>query len=295
MTSYFINLSKERYSHISLEIAAAKRSLYFWWWKYLRLSEDYWWLCKQNGKTLDKDFAEIYQYFGDVFNDSFDIWWELYGASIFGNSLSPNEVQWMNPQLQRLYGEVHWVGAVVVPMFRNKKDLIRQFTQLIKDHDPMPFYGKRDDGKRKFSANARGIRRAPIENAHRAYCLQMAISHFRELGILSQGDKYTQYWIGKLLNITPQKSNRKGRKHIDMAADRLTLRVKVNRYISRAELIIGNAEYGVFPQVKKISIPERWTIKQKKLKSAAIAEGQWRSPEVFCDEVLENFSFDTTK
>ncbi len=292
MPAYFRNLSRNQYAHLSLEIAAAKRSLYFWWWKFLRLSEDYWWLCQQNGTSQDKSFSEIYDYFDDVFVGSFDEWWQFYGTRIFGNTLSPNEVQWMTPKLLELYGKEKWVGAVFIPMFRTKKDLVRQFSKLLNDHYPVSPFTEREDGEREFLVNSRGIRRAPIENAHRAYCLQKAINFYRGKNLISQSDKYNQFWIGKHLKLTPQRNLKHGRSTTDIAADRLTMRVKVNRYISRAQSIITNVEYGAFPQVKKIDVPKRWSSKQLKEKMQAIQDGAWKSPEVFCDEVMQKFPFD---
>ena len=37
------------------ELQAALDSPQYWWWRYLRVSKDYWWVCQQNGNTLDKD------------------------------------------------------------------------------------------------------------------------------------------------------------------------------------------------------------------------------------------------
>ena len=61
------------------ELQAALDSPQYWWWRYLRMSKDYWWVCQQNGNTLDKDLKALWRDFGDVYRFSFDYWWRQKG------------------------------------------------------------------------------------------------------------------------------------------------------------------------------------------------------------------------
>jgi hypothetical protein len=68
--------------------SAWERSVYYWWWAYLRMNQQYLDCCSNGGKGRLKN---LYQKFGDVRGSDFKEWWqqevngEQRGAYLFAN------------------------------------------------------------------------------------------------------------------------------------------------------------------------------------------------------------------
>ncbi len=64
------------------------RSPYYWWWSYLRLSQDYWWVCQLRGAADDVRLADMYDDFGNVYDMTFEQWWRTRGISLFNEQVA---------------------------------------------------------------------------------------------------------------------------------------------------------------------------------------------------------------
>lgn len=69
--------------------SAWQRSVYYWWWEYLRRNEDYKRTCQKGGKGK---CATLYKDFGDVFATDFKTWWSENdrGARLFAEPPTPS-------------------------------------------------------------------------------------------------------------------------------------------------------------------------------------------------------------
>ncbi len=284
MRKLYPNLSRGRYLLNEQEVAAAKRSLYFWWWKYLRLSSDYWWLCQQNGKTTDKAFASVYADFGDVFSHDFERWWNEYGVRIFAYKLDPPRISFIDRHTLDEAAASRRSYAVAIPMFYTKSEIFKQLRELLKDHKPlrMPLFVATD----REVGDRRGKRKQVLIDAHRVWCLNDAVNREKDGGRLDRPERFTQQWLGRKLSILPKSDTKKFRSAKVEANERLAIRVKVNRYLSKANLIIKNVEIGNFPVFAPVPETKRWTKKQLVEKQAALISGAWTCPESSAEEVL---------
>lgn len=277
MRRFFPNLSNQKYSQLSLEIAAAKRSLYFLWWRYLRLSSDYWWLCQQKGRTLDKEFAATYKLFGDVFTKDFGDWWEVRGSEVFSYKVDPPRVELISAKEMHWVPPINWIQPVMVPLHLTKSEILAQLSELLKYHEPKPLpKAKTTEHELK---DMRGIKKKVLVDAHRVWCLNDAISRAEFFGELDRPERLTQYWIGKQLGLDPKPDSSKRMKETVRRNEQLSMRVKVNRYLMKANNLIANVELGHFPSMKPVPERERWSKKQLKEKNTAIEAGQWVCPE----------------
>ncbi len=57
-----------------------QRSVYYYWWLFLRESVDYWQTCEEQGKGA---CSELYKDFGDIRADDFIAWWVALGRDLF--------------------------------------------------------------------------------------------------------------------------------------------------------------------------------------------------------------------
>lgn len=269
---------------VEQEIAAAKRSLYYWWWRYLRLSSDYWWLCEQKGKTSDKAFASVYRDFGDVFESNFDEWWSRRGTNIFAYKLDPPRVNWLSLRELEEVGGLDWIYLVKIPKFHTKSEILGQLSNLLADHLPMPY--PRTIATDHEVGDLRGIRKQVLIDAHRAWCLNDAVGRAKSAGQLDRPERFTQHWIGGKLGIIPKSEPGKFKSLRVQANERLAVRVKVNRYLSKANLVIKNVEAGIFPVFHPVPEVKRWTKNQLAEKQDAISSGAWICPESATEEIL---------
>lgn len=278
MRRFFPNLSNQKYSQLGLEIAAAKRSLYYWWWRYLRLSSDYWWLCQLKGRSADKQFAATYKLFGDVFVGDFGDWWADRGTQVFSYEVDPPKVELISVKEMGYVPPIKWIQPVMVPLHLTKSEILAQLSELLKDHEPKPLPKSIATGHEV--EDLRGVRKQVIIDAHRVWCLNDAINRAKIVGNLDRPERLTQYWIGKELGLEPEPDKAKVIRQVQTEKyERLAMRVKVNRYLSKANNIIANVELGKFPVMTPVPERERWSKKQLADKAAAIAAGQWVCPE----------------
>ncbi|MEI6838450.1 MAG: hypothetical protein WCK56_11690 [Alcaligenaceae bacterium] len=280
MNPEFESLTKRRYDSEEALLAAAKRSLYYQWWRYLRLSVDYWWLCQERGKTRDKTFAKVYDDFGDLFDaqTDFDSWWQYRGTLLFAYQVSPPSVcleeDWeaLPFPLNRGY------RAVRIPTNLTKTEILGQIDKLFDGYKPEPLSEKIASLRRV--APHHGIRKPVLIDTHRVWCLNDAIERGIADGSLTNSSRYTQNWIGNKLELK-KVTKRKGFNFESKRAqyDNLAMRVKVNRYLRNATALIRNAEVGMFPSIQSPTNRKYWTRDQEREMKAAIADGHWRSPE----------------
>ena len=130
-------LSRGRYADQNSEVEAAKRSLYYLWWRFLRLSEDYWWVCRFDGKCKDADLCATYGRFGNVFTDTFEQWWESNGERLFAFKVDPPKVERMDArEIHRSMGQHYEI--LLVPKYLTKSEITKQVQQVMAEHEPSP-------------------------------------------------------------------------------------------------------------------------------------------------------------
>ena len=284
MQNVFPNLTKGAYQLRREETAAAKRSLYYWWWRYLRLSSDYWWLCQLKGDTRDAAFATTYTNFGDVFEDDFDDWWEKKGTLVFKYKLPPPPIRFIDETTVHKTAAYRGMYKVAIPMHYTKTQIFKQLRELLKDHEPIEIP---DRYATAYQVNSiRGMGKKVLIDAHRIWCLNDAIIREKAADRLNRPEKFTQYWIGRKLEITPIADPTKYKSEKVIENERLAVRVKVNRYLSKANLLIRNVEMGKFPCLDVVPEVTRWTKKQLVEKQEAITNRVWICPESCTEEIL---------
>lgn len=278
----FANLSKGRYLQKEHELAAAKRSLYYLWWRYLRCSVDYWWLCQQRGKTKDKVFAATYESFNDVFFHSFSSWWSLYGEKLFAYKVDPPKVSFFDDRSAYVSENSDAFQLVQIPLFLTRSQIIQQVDELFATHEAQALPSRVQS--ELSVGNTRGMKRQALLASLDVWCLHDAIQRARANDLLERPERFTQYWIGTKLGLMGKQTDvYKTPKRI--ASDQLAMRVKVNRHLSRANVLIRNVELGVFPVLTEPEPNNRWTVKQQKELQEALNEGQWVCPESDKEEI----------
>ncbi len=255
----------------------AADSSYRWWFEYLRLSKDYWWLCKQKGKTLDPEFKKVWIAFGDVFEVDFAQWFIKRGYAIFQQSVAPPKIEVLDDgRLMRMpISSTKNKIILSVPTDISEKTLKKQFIDIIRAIE----HRQVRKGEADFSLlKVKGVRKQVLEKAHGVWCERFKQSYMREHQIKSD-TKLDMYEIGEKLAISPAHNRRAGEHEKDRILKEKVMRVAVNRMYHRAEALIANAEMGRFPSYESVTIKKkRWTKEQQALLDKAVESGKWMPP-----------------
>ena len=213
-----------------------KKSIYYFWWVFLRLNEDYKKCCENGGKG---EMSRLYDDFGDVFTLEFKQWWQ---GDDRGNRLFAEKPL---PEFGEIKTETDFyidgnVLNVRIPLDLPKRYLEKKFNELLKKHHK----GKR--GVRITSTAmypvVGHVDLISIENSLAVYSMKLENPKMK-LYELAQA-----CGVGRKLHyIQENDSKLKG----DNTGSKVILSNTAKRYLKNAERMIANVGIGQFPSCKK--------------------------------------------
>lgn len=271
----FKGMRRFRYRRDDLLLNDALRSPYYWWWAYLRLSKDYWWVCQRKGVADDLRLRKMYLDFGKVHEMTFEQWWDKRGIALFSEQVALPAVRELDPYDLQLSKQLDKHLLLEIPINLTEKTIISQIRRLIRLH-PERQVDRKSTAQRKL-AKLIGIRQDVIESAYAVWRIHHESRDGRtpeKIG-LAKGTK-SLYQIGKELRLTktcmPVATDNKER------ADKRVngMKVAVSRMLTRANNLIDNAAVGIFPSIQALSEPIVWRPNQQQRLNEAVAAGQWR-------------------
>lgn len=213
-----------------------KRTVYYWWWSYLKRNQEYLKCCEANGKGK---LSKLYQDFGDVRSDDFQKWWtgDDRGAKLFSNPLLESTVRVMDE------GDIVHGGdllTITFPLSLPKRHLKKRLNDLlIKHHKGQRGVQQAKSSKAKYrfggQPNLMGL-----ERALKVY------DHLEELK--TQGLKKPQWKVAMDLNIVDDEY-RVHRSDTPKTAEdkRRVLTAIVGRLKKKASDSVLNTGKGLFP------------------------------------------------
>ncbi len=213
-----------------------KRTVYYWWWSYLRRCDQYLKCCESGGQGR---LSKLYQDFGDVRSDDFQKWWTEgdRGASLFSNPVEESTVRVL--QKGDLVGDDDLL-TVSFPLSLPKRHLKKRLNDLlIKFHK-----GKRGVQQAKASKAKYQFRGQPnmggLERALKVYDSLMEMK--------AQGVKKPQWKVAMDLGIVDDEYRIKATDSPKEAEDkRRVLTAIVGRLKKKATESIKNTSLGMFP------------------------------------------------
>ena len=271
----FKGMRQLRYRRNDTLLSDALRSPYYWWWAFLRLSKDYWWVCQRKGAVGDSRLKGMYRDFGNVYELTFDEWFSTRGKRLFSEEFALPEVRQLfahNLELSRPAG-----GHLIleIPLNMTEKTIISQVRRQLRIHSEREV--KRISTAKRKLAKLIGIRQDVIESAYAVWKLHHDSRDNRVVEKIGQthGSK-SLYQIGKELRLVrtcmPVSAD-----NTEKAAKRVNgMKVAVSRMLSRANNLIENAAVGVFPSIKLLNEPIDYSPIQLQRMNEALAAGLWR-------------------
>ena len=270
----FKGMRQLRYKRQDDMLKDAIRSPYYWWWAFLRLSKDYWWVCQRRGAVGDLRLKGMYRDFGNVYELTFEEWFLRRGKNLLSEELALPAVRKLSPtnlELSRPLGR-HLI--LEIPLNMTEKSIISQVRKQLRNH-PDREVERISTAKRKL-AKLIGIRQDVIESAYAVWKIHHESRDGRVVEKVGQahGTK-SLYQIGKELRLVrsclPVTTDNQER-----AAKRVNgMKVAVSRMLARANNLIENAAIGVFPSIQPMKEEIEYSPVQLLRMNEAVASG-WR-------------------
>lgn len=224
-----------------------KKSVYYWWFEYLRRNEDYKKTCQSDGKGK---CAKLYEDFGDIHAEDFKTWWATgdRGASLFAEPPTPS-IQVIQPDSGVLGTTGNRSLVLEVPLDLPINYLVARFRKIVSTHHGGK-KGLRQSSKSQARYRVHGkVDVAFLETALLVWDQQRAnptkplwqIAH--ELRVISVEHRLTaveldaKYRHSVKRNDSPEVQDKKNL-HAATAS----------RYLKKAEAMIANVGKGIFPK-----------------------------------------------
>jgi len=209
------------------ELKVAERSLYKWWWEFLRESQEY----PPTGKKKNPRIAKLYSVFGDL-GDDFKAWWAAKGRYAFcepaGSSIGVlYDSAWDGPDIDPDDDRLTTMPEVLVVLVykdRNQKHIVDDFRIALQKHHP---------GKELKEDYFKKAEIALFQKSRRDTKAFPRMLKAWRLAQKSQKPNWT--WIGRQLT---------GGK----ASEAKNLNKMAHDYYERAKKMIGFAARGEFPK-----------------------------------------------
>ena len=282
-------MKRLRYSDRAEEIKDAVHSPYKLWRDYLRLSKDYWWVCKQKGNTLDAELKAMYEDFGDVYELGFNDWWHQKGRALFAEQVKLPAVKQINDNLSNLSPNPQNHLVVEIPLNLTERTISRQLMKIIRAHKDRKI--ERVSHAKRPLAKLVGIRKRVLRRAHDIWCLNHLTKLAKQEGstIGAPFNKMTTHQMGVGFRLVRNCMPRAGDGIEIGRKKRNGMKVAVSRMLNRADALIANAEIGKFPSFEKVEPRVRWTDEQQRALDAALANNEWQPPAIDIEDFRRMF------
>lgn len=224
-----------------------EKSVYYWWYEYLRRNEDYRKTCLSGGKGK---CAKLYEDFGDIHAVGFKTWWATgdRGAILFAEPPTPS-IQVIHPDSGVLGTTGNRSLVLEVPLDLPINYLVARFRKIVSMHHGGK-KGLRHSSKSQARYQVHGkVDVAFLDTALLVWDERQAnpkkplwqIAH--DLRVISVEHRLT---AGELNT----KDSHSARRHDSpVVQDKKNLHAATaSRYLKKAEAMIANAGKGVFPK-----------------------------------------------
>jgi hypothetical protein len=272
---------------------AAMNSAYYWWFEYLKLSKNYWWLCKERHVLYAKSpkLIKVGEDFGGVFELDFNDWWIKVGSEIFVEQLDLPAVKQLDSSFSNRSVIQSDKVIVEIPLNMTEQTIKKQVLEIVRNQAQREI--RRTTSARRKLAKLKRIRLDVLEKARDIWCLNQiaTLSAAGAKGFESVNSaKLSFYEIGKRVNLV-ESCMPKATDSIEVARKKRNgMKVAVKRMLLRADALIANAEIGLFPNFKHPPSMQCWTEPQQQKLDNVVMNGEWQ-PDMIA-KLLERLARD---
>jgi len=254
-------------------------SLHFWWLAMLRCSQDYWWICQQQGRCADPRLVRIWEQFGDIHAPGGVLaWWNARGPTLFDSpqmemrldqKLIAGLVLLVDTDLKQPRPEM---VCLAIPNALTAQELLACIGTV---WDMARLRGQHYNRDAPFQLLSSAIKSTTmVISAYRLRLLQVAVQHAKPC---DEMHRWGSYEMGLNLGISP-KNQPIARDSLDRArAKQANIRTLYSQHKKAAQDLIANVEIGLFPCKEPVPFVRRWTAKQQRDLDHAVQSGAWQN------------------
>lgn len=220
------------------ELADAMDSPYYWWWAFLRESEEY--RAAVAGEKVDRAITALAKDFGDLKSSSFESWWFRIGRYLF--SQKKPEVKKLEDGVLIRNSEKKQCLYLEVPLRMKRATALRKINKILGEH----FKGE-DGGRHNVYARSKAKREVNKSSKIRLRTFRQFYDVWRDRKENPESD----WWeTGEKLNISPLYINRPNTPTGDRLDNNRKMSLNVQRIYRKTQKLIYWAARGEFPRVK---------------------------------------------
>jgi hypothetical protein len=93
-------------------LKGVRDSIYYWWWRFMRLNPVFWYAREMNFVPSHPKVAEAYRLAGDLNCSSFETWWNTQGQYVFEEEAKPASVKFID--VDNFAGHELYQNSIVV-------------------------------------------------------------------------------------------------------------------------------------------------------------------------------------
>lgn len=204
MIPWYAGLSRQFYASKYSEIQDACKSDYLWWIAFLRLSQDYWWICHEHGECLDDRLKKVWAVVGNVFQyDNFQSWWISQSEQAFSEQVKPPKVTDITIYSQLIELSTEGKLLIDIPLHLSDDLIVEQLLALLKAFPKEVRFYKSTANQHLVTISTKERRQLPI-----LYQVALMDRLIEAIKVSNQQDlswlaKMRFYEIGMAIDISP--------------------------------------------------------------------------------------------
>lgn len=220
------------------ELADAMDSPYYWWWTFLRESDEY--RVAVAGGKVERAIAALAKDFGDLRSASFERWWFQTGRYLF--SQKKPEVRKLEDGVLIQNSEKKQCLYLEVPLRMKRTTALRKINKILGEH----FKGE-DGGRHNVYARSQAKREVNKSSKIRL----RTFKQFYDVWMDRKNHPDSEWWeTGERLNISAAYKNYSHTPKGDWVDNNRKMTLTVQRIHRKTQKLIYWAARGDFPRVK---------------------------------------------
>lgn len=216
-----------------IEAVDARESIYYWWWRFMRLSPVFWFARQTGHQPTHPAIAETFNRVGDL-SAPFYTWWRETGRYVFAEAKRPAKVTQL--ELDTLQEHRFNTNALLleIPLSIRKETIIKQVKRLLEEAH---------DGR---SLNLAATSTATLRLHTKRYRLKTLETEYWVLLYKTLYPDIAIWQVGDRLRIAPQQRVRGVERGANERAF-ANMNSLTGRYLYKARFTLANVELGIFP------------------------------------------------
>lgn len=235
-------------SDLVQEARDAEDTVYYWWWRFLRLSPVVWFSLSRDVLPKDEQIAQVIKDFGELKSDRFTTWWSDTGRNLFAESIRPERVALLNLAALQEHQFFEDKLYIEVPLSIRKETIIKQLKVILNEHHEGRYLDLAATSSASYALWTKRYRMRVVETEYWVMLYRLLYP------------KTTIWQIGDRLQIAPSLKVRgvDNKSHEYKKSNPMSrLNSLAGRFLYKARFTALNAERGIFPCSNKIELGDR--------------------------------------